>query len=382
MKNVTILGSTGSIGRQTLEIIADFPNLYKVDILTAHSNIALLEEQCKIFKPNCIVITDANARNNFLKKTQFKNDVFDGEILKLSSIFFESDIVVSALVGIAGLLPTINAIKSGKTILFANKEILVVAGNYIMNLARKNKVKIIPIDSEHSAIYQCLLGEKKENINKIILTASGGPFLKLKNNELQNIKAADALKHPTWNMGTKVTIDSATMMNKGFEAIEAKWLFGLDINKIDVVIHPQSIIHSMVEFVDGSVKAQLSPPDMRFPISFALAEGNRIANNFEKLDFNKLNKLEFSPVPKNKFPCLDLVFSCAEKGGNACAILNAANEIAVSEFIKNKINFLDIPRIIETALANIDFLENPSLDDLLATDAKTREYIQKLLAIN
>ena len=378
MKSITILGSTGSIGQQTLDIIANNPDLYKVDILTTHSNITLLEEQCKKFKPSVVAIADENACLEFESKTKFRGHITiaNNTTLPILTTATTTDIVVSALVGIAGLLPTITAIQNGKTILLANKEVLVVAGKYIMHIAKGNKAKIIPIDSEHSAIYQCLMGEKKKNINKIILTASGGPFLKLKKEELEKVRIADALKHPTWNMGKKVTVDSATMMNKGFEVIEAKWLFGIDTSKIDVVIHPQSVIHSMVEFIDGSVKAQLSYPDMRFPISFALAEGERNANNYEKIDFTKLNRLDFSAVPKNKFQCLDLAYSCVNKGGNACAILNAANEIAVAEFIKDNIRFTEIPKYINTALDKIEYIDSPSIDELLETDRKTREYLK------
>jgi 1-deoxy-D-xylulose-5-phosphate reductoisomerase len=376
MNNITILGSTGSIGRQTLDIVAANPNLYKIDFLTTHSNITLLEKQCKKFNPNSVVIADNSAYKEFIKITSYKGKILsDAESLLMAVNSKESDTIVSSLVGIAGVNPTIEAIKANKTILLANKEVLVVAGKYIMDLIKEKNVKIIPIDSEHSAIYQCLLGENRNNINKIILTASGGPFYKLNKKELQNVKVSDALNHPTWSMGTKVTIDSATMMNKGFEIIEARWLFDIDVSKIDVVIHRQSIIHSMVEFIDGSIKAQLSYPDMRFPISFALSDGNRKNNNYEKLDFNKLKKIDFLPVPKNKFPCLDLAYSCVKKGGNACSILNAANEVAISEFIKNKISFLDIPKILNKALDKIDYIDNPSIDDLFATDKKTREYL-------
>ena len=382
MKNITILGSTGSIGQQTLNIIENNSDLYKVDILTTHSNITLLEEQCKKFKPNAVLIADDDARSKFIKKTKYKGDISNSNALPIITRAATTDIVVSALVGIAGLLPTITAIESGKTILLANKEVLVVAGKYVMNKVRKYKTKIIPIDSEHSAIYQCLIGEKKKNINKIILTASGGPFFKLKKEELEKVQLSDALNHPTWNMGKKVTIDSATMMNKGFEVIEAKWLFGIDTNKIDVVIHPQSIIHSMVEFIDGSVKAQLSYPDMRFPISFALATGNRTVNSYEKIDFTKFNRLDFSDVPKNKFQCLDLAYSCVNKGGNACAILNAANEIVVAAFIKNKIKFTEIPIYITNALNKIEYIDSPTIEKLLETDIKTRKYVSNLMYNN
>ncbi|MCL2039826.1 MAG: 1-deoxy-D-xylulose-5-phosphate reductoisomerase [Bacteroidetes bacterium] len=380
MKSVTILGSTGSIGRQTLDIIANHPDLYKVDVLTTNSNITLLEEQCKKFKPNAVIIADNDALIRFKEGKKYKGDILSADALNTINYDANTDIVVSALVGIAGLLPTIQAIKSGKRILLANKEVLVVAGKYIMNLAKENKADIIPIDSEHSAIYQCLIGEKQKNINKIILTASGGPFFNLSSQELEQVRLSDALNHPTWYMGKKVTIDSATMMNKGFEVIEAKWLFDIDTSKIDIVIHPQSIIHSMVEFIDGSVKAQLSNPDMRFPISFALACGERNANNYEKIDFNKLKKLDFYSLPDNKFRCLDLAYNCVNKGGNACAILNAANEIAVKEFIKEKIQFTQIPIYIADALNNIAYIDSPTIDELLETDAKTRQYISNLIS--
>ena len=380
MNSITILGATGSIGQQTLDIVAHNSELFKIDFLTTYSNITLLEKQCEKFNPNGVVIVNDEAYKKFKKETSFEGKILSGiESLKIAATSSDNNIVVSSLVGIAGLSPTIEAIKTKKIMLLANKEVLVVAGKYIMDLVKENGTKVIPIDSEHSAIYQCLMGEKMKDINKIILTASGGPFLKLNRKELKNVTIKDALNHPTWNMGTKVTIDSATMMNKGFEIIEAKWLFDVDIDKIDVIIHKQSIIHSMVEFIDGTIKSQLSQPDMHFPISFALLGAKRKENNYKKLDFNNLKKLDFLPVNKNKYPCLELAYYSMEKGGNSSAILNAANEIAVTEFINNRISFLDIPKIICQALNKIEHINNPSIEDLFSTDKETRIYTSSLV---
>jgi 1-deoxy-D-xylulose-5-phosphate reductoisomerase len=381
MKTITILGATGSIGTQCLYVISQNPNLYNVDFLTTLSNITLLEQQCNKFKPNGVVIVNEIAYKEFISKTTYKGKILCGKNGLIEAVSSnESSIIVSALVGIAGLKPIIEAINNKKTILLANKETLVVAGEYIMDLAKQNEVQIIPIDSEHSAIFQCLQGEKIENVNKIILTASGGPFFNVPINKLRNVKAADAMKHPTWNMGKKVSIDSSTMINKGFEVIEAKYLFEIDVSKIDILIHPQSIIHSMIEFVDNSIKAQLATSDMRIPIAYALSYSNRISNNCEKLDFKKYNKLEFYEVPINKFECLNIAYQCINKGGNTCAILNAANEIAVEKFINNKIHFLNIPKIINEALNNINFISNPSINDLFDTDKITRTFIINYLS--
>jgi 1-deoxy-D-xylulose-5-phosphate reductoisomerase len=379
-KNICILGSTGSIGTQTLEIIAALPEVFEITYLTTFKNIELLEKQCKKFNPKGVVIAEDLAYKKFVKSTNFKGEILKGEIgITEAATFSENDLVISALVGFAGVLPTLKAIENGINIALANKETLVTAGKIITDAAKKNNVSIFPVDSEHSAIFQCLQGENINSVEKLILTASGGPFFNFPIENMKNITAKAALKHPTWAMGNKVTIDSATMMNKGFEVIEAFWLFGLELQKIEVVIHPQSIIHSLVQFVDGSVKAQLSKPDMRIPISFALTFPERMKYDFARINFAELRTLDFFEPNLAKFPCLKIAYEALEKVGNLPTIVNAANEIAVSAFCNEAISFLDIPEFITKAVKNISFIQNPNLNDLIETDAETRNFTSKLI---
>ena len=375
-KKICILGSTGSIGTQTLDVISRFPDLFKVNYLSTHSNIKLLEEQCEKFNPQGVVIYEDRAYNEFAAKTNYKGKIFkdDAGLIEIASDI-DNDLVVSALVGFSGVKPTLSAIKNGNHIALANKETLVSAGKLIIETAQKNNINIFPIDSEHSAIFQCLLGEKIESVEKIILTASGGPFFHTPKEKLMNIKAEDALKHPTWSMGNKVTIDSATMMNKGFEAIEAHWLFGLKMEQINVLVHPQSIIHSMVQYKDGSIKAQLSVPDMRIPISFALTYPERLEYDFPKIDFTKLSRLDFFEPDFQKFPCLEIAYKAIEKGGNLPTIVNAANEIVVAAFCNNLVGFMDIHEYIIKAMEKISYIAEPTLFDLIETNAETRNFI-------
>jgi len=379
-KHIAILGSTGSIGTQTLEVIKSHSDKLTVEVLTANTNSSLLIQQAKEFNPNAVVIAD-NKQYEKVKNALFDLDikVYSGndaitQIVQMDTI----DTVVTAMVGYSGLQPTIKAIESGKNIALANKETLVVAGDLITKLIEKYKVFLSPIDSEHSAIFQCLTGEP-EKIEKIILTASGGPFRNKSISELEKVTPKQALKHPNWNMGAKITIDSATMMNKGLEVIEAKWLFGVDYSKIDVVVHPQSIIHSMVQFTDGSIKAQMGLPDMKLPIQYALSFPDRWDSNFPRMDFDTYNNLTFEKPDTNKFRCLNLAYEGLQKGGNIPAIINAANEIAVDAFLKEKIGFLQIPDIIEESINKIQFVKNPTYNDYVETNTKTREIALSLI---
>jgi len=379
-KRIALLGSTGSVGVQTLEVVAQYPHNYEIEVLTAHRNIDLLVAQARKFIPNAVVIAD-EAQYNPLKDAlhNLPIKVFAGakalnEIVTMPSI----DVVVNALVGIAGLLPTIEAIKAHKEIALANKETLVVAGELIQQLCQQHHVNIIPIDSEHSAIFQCLAGEVAP-IEKIILTASGGPFLQLNANELQYVTKQAALSHPKWSMGNKISIDSATMMNKGFEIIEARWLFDLEAQQIETVIHPQSIIHSMVQFADGSLKAQMGMPDMKIPIAYALSYPNRLPLNTLRYDFTIDSTLTFSTPDSKKFPCLQFARDAMLAGGVATCALNAANEIAVEAFLKEKISFTQIANIVEGCLQQYSNIKHPTLDDYLATDQQIRTYAQKLI---
>lgn len=372
-KNIAILGSTGSIGTQTLDIIADFPDKFHAALLTARGNWQLLAQQAKKFLPEKVVIAEEGSFP-LLKEalSGLPIDVACGpeeiaESVKADNI----DMVVTAMVGYSGLLPTINAIKAGKTIALANKETLVVAGELITALVKEYKTIILPVDSEHSAIFQCLQGENRNSIRKIILTASGGPFRKYSKEQLKKVTVADALNHPNWNMGSKVTIDSASMMNKGFEMIEAKWLFGCSPDNIVITVHPQSIIHSAVEFFDGSVKAQLGIPDMHLPISYALGYPERIPFKSPELDLFKIGALTFEEPDIEKFPLLGYAFEAIKKGGNMPCILNAANEVAVAAFLKGKIGFTDMPEIARYCMDNITFIEGPDLDALVATNSET-----------
>ena len=374
-KNIAILGSTGSIGTQALEVISEQPDMFQVEVLTANKNSELLIKQAIKHKPNAVVIVDDKQYsyvNSKLKNLDIK--VFSGndalsQVVEMSSV----DLVLTALVGYAGLKPTINAIKSKKDIALANKEVLVVAGEMITKMAKKNNINILPVDSEHSAIFQCLTGEYINPIEKIILTASGGPFRGFSKDALRMVSKKDALKHPNWEMGQKITIDSATMMNKGLEVIEAKWLFNLDAKQIEVVVHPESIIHSLVCFEDGSMKAQLGLPDMRCPIQYAFSYPKRLKNNHKRFNFSDYPTLNFEKPDTSVFECLRLSYESMVVGGNAPCVLNAANEIAVQAFLDEKINFLKIPKIVSSCLEKTNFVPNPTYDDYVSTDEEVRK---------
>jgi 1-deoxy-D-xylulose-5-phosphate reductoisomerase len=379
VKKIAILGSTGSIGTQALEVISHLKDDFKVELLSAYSNFDLLSQQVKKFKPKTIIFGD-NSKSKILEKNlkQEKVNIIYGEdALNNFFKYSEVDIVLTALVGKSGLIPTINAINNNINIALANKETLVIAGDIIKKLCENNKVNIFPVDSEHSAIYQCLLGEKQKNIDKIILTASGGPFRGKSISDLKYITKEDALNHPNWDMGNKISIDSSTLMNKGLEVIEAKYLFNIDFDSIEVVIHPQSIIHSMVEFKDGSIKAQLGDPDMKLPIQFALGYPDRIRNNFKRFNFLKNNNLTFERPCLKTFNNLKLAFQAGKKGGNSPCILNASNEVVVEAFLKDKIAYLDMTKLIEESLNKISYIATPNLEQLIVTDLKTRSFINK-----
>jgi 1-deoxy-D-xylulose-5-phosphate reductoisomerase len=381
-KRIAILGSTGSIGTQALEVIALHEEYFEVEVLTANRNAELLTQQAVRFKPNAVVIADrdqASAVKAALEPLHIK--VYSGEAAVASIVEMETiDLVLTALVGYSGLLPTIRAIEAGKSIALANKETLVVAGDLVTRLAREKGVDIFPIDSEHSAIFQCITGEFHNRIEKVILTASGGPFRGKTREELASVTCAEALKHPNWNMGSKVTIDSATLMNKGLEAIEAKWLFGLEPSQVEVVVHPQSIIHSMVQFEDGSIKAQMSLPDMRLPIQFALAYPMRLKTDFPRFDISRYPSLTFEQPDTKTFRNLALAFEALNRGGNMPCVLNAANEVAVRCFLEQKIGFLRMPEVVEQCLTKMDYIKNPRFEDYMETDRKTR--IKALELIN
>ena len=376
MKKIAILGSTGSIGTQTLEVISDNKNIFKVELLSAFSNDNLLIAQAIKYKPKAIIFGDISKEKVLREKLKNENiEIYFGEE-SLNNFLncCDPDIVLTALVGKSGLIPTINCINKGINLALANKETLVVAGNLISNLCKEKQVNIYPVDSEHSAIFQCLVGEQKDEIDKIILTASGGPFRNKKLEELKNISKKEALNHPNWDMGEKITIDSSTLMNKGLEVIEAKFLFDVDIEKIKVVVHPQSIIHSMVEFNDGSIKAQLGEPDMKLPIQYALSSGKRLNNKFTHYDFFKNNTLTFEEPCLKTFNNLKLAYDAGKSGGNAPCILNASNEIVVDAFLKEKIKYLDMTKIIEESLNKISYIASPNLDQLIETDIETRKF--------
>ncbi len=380
-KNVAILGSTGSIGTQALEVIRDNPDLFNVTVLTADKNVDLLIAQAKEFKPDCVVICDKQKYSN-LKNALAGLDiqVYAGEdALEEVSAMPKTDIMLTAVMGSVGLIPTIAAIKAGKDIALANKETLVVAGELITNLAKKHGVKILPVDSEHSAIFQCLVGEEQNEIEKIYLTASGGPFLGKSKNFLSKVKKEQALKHPNWVMGAKITIDSASLMNKGLEVIEAKWLFNLDVDQIDVIVHPQSIIHSIAQFADGSMKAQLGLPDMKLPIQYALNYPERLKNNLERFNFMSYPTFSFQQADTKTFKNLALAFSALKKGGNLPCILNAANEVVVAGFLQDKIGFLEMSDVIAHCMEAVNFIEKPHLADYLETDKHTRIFARELV---
>lgn len=379
-RHIAILGSTGSIGTQALDVIEKNPESFVVEVLTAQNNADLLIEQAAKFKPNVVVIGNEKLYDKvFLALDPLHIKVYSGEKALNSVVEIESiDIVLTALVGYAGLFPTVHAIKAGKHIALANKETLVVAGEIITELAQKHRVDILPVDSEHSAIFQCLLGEFHNPIEKIILTASGGPFRGKNRDFLQTVTKAQALKHPNWEMGAKITIDSASLMNKGLEVIEAKWLFNLDASQIDVIVHPQSIVHSLVQFEDGSIKAQLGLPDMKLPIQFALGFPNRLPADFERFNFLNYPQLTFEAPDASTFRNLQLAFDALEKGGNMPCILNAANEIAVDAFLHERIGFLEMSSLIEKCMNQISFIEKPSLEDYILTNEETRTFAKKL----
>jgi 1-deoxy-D-xylulose-5-phosphate reductoisomerase len=381
-KSIALLGSTGSIGTQALDVIASNPKHFSVEVLTAQNNADLLIEQAIRFKPNVVVIGNGDQYERVKNALwQHAIKVFTGDEALASVVQMDSiDMVLTALVGYSGLKPTIKAIEAGKNIALANKETLVVAGELITKLASEKGVNIYPIDSEHSAIFQCLVGEFHNKIEKIILTASGGPFRGKKREELSQVTKAQALKHPNWSMGAKITIDSATLMNKGLEVIEAKWLFGLSADQVDVVVHPQSIIHSMIQFEDGSIKAQMGLPDMRLPIQFALTYPDRLKNNFPRFDFTQYPSLTFEKPDTETFRNLALSFEALRRGGNMPCVLNAANEIAVAEFLNDKIGFLKMSDVVEQCLAKLDYIKHPTLADYVQTDKETR--IKALELIN
>jgi len=381
-KRIAILGSTGSIGRQALEVIDRHPDKFELEVLSALKNTGLLIKQAIKYKPNAVVIGMDDLYTRVSEQLEpYDIKVYAGEksiwqIVEMDSI----DMVLIAMVGFSGLMPTIQAIKAKKQIALANKESLVVAGELVTKLVRENKVSLIPVDSEHSAIFQCLAGEDPDRIEKIYLTASGGPFLNKSFDELLKVNKKDALNHPNWDMGDKITIDSASLMNKGLEVIEAKWLFGLESNQIEVVIHPQSIIHSLVQFTDGSIKAQLSLPDMRLPIQYALGYPERLTNNFPRFNFKDFSSLTFQSPDIKKFRNLALAFFALDRGGNMPCVLNAANETVVAAFMKNEIGFLEMPGIIENTMNTISFQSNPSIEDYCETDSEARKIASRFLS--
>lgn len=382
-KRIAIFGSTGSIGTQALDVIAANPDKFSAEVLTAHHNDELLVQQALKFNPNIVVIGDEKkyaAVKQALSNTDVK--VFAGEkALEEVAAMDCYDMMLAAIVGYAGLKPTLNAIDNGKMIGLANKETLVVAGDIVMQRAVDKRVPIIPVDSEHSAIFQCLVGETRNKIEKVILTASGGPFIGRKPNYLVNVKREHALQHPNWSMGAKITIDSATLMNKGLEMIEAKWLFNLSPEQIQVVIHQQSIIHSMVQFEDGSIKAQMGLPDMKLPIQYAMAFPKRISNNFPRYDFKKISTLTFEEPDIKTFRNLGLAIEALKKGGNLPCVMNAANEIAVYAFLRNRINFLDMTDVIETVMQKVPFIEKPTLEEYFESDGEARNFAADIIKL-
>jgi 1-deoxy-D-xylulose-5-phosphate reductoisomerase len=375
--DIAILGSTGSIGRNSLEVIARYPDRFRATYLTAHQNITLLQEQIVRFRPRGVVVMNAETVPSLRRVVDSQTEILVGQEGLFDVVTrADVDMVISSLVGFAGLQPTLRAIEAGKDIALANKETLVVGGELVMAAVRKHKVRLLPVDSEHSAILQCLQGEDLRTVARLILTASGGPFLHLHRDQFCTIRKEDALKHPTWKMGSKITIDSATLMNKGLEVIEAHWLFGLPPEQIDVVVHPQSIIHSMVEFVDGSVKAQLGVPDMKLPIQYALMYPERPAAPYKRIDFPALREMTFFEPDRTKFRCLDLAYQALQTGGTAPAVLNAANEVAVQLFLEDRISFNTIPELIDDALSAHTPVFSPSLDEVVRADVETRDHIR------
>jgi 1-deoxy-D-xylulose-5-phosphate reductoisomerase len=373
-KNIAILGSTGSIGTQALDIIRQNPDVFSVEVLTARSNADLLIIQAIEFRPNAVVIADESCYAKVKEALHpFPVKVFAGEDSLSQVVEMEGiDLVLNALVGYSGLKPTLNAIRARKNVALANKETLVVAGDLVMRLASEANVMILPVDSEHSAIFQCLAGERKKDVEKIILTASGGPFRGHKHEHLKNVTKEAALNHPNWKMGNKVTIDSASLMNKGLEVIEAKWLFDLAPSQVEVIVHPQSVIHSIVQFVDGSMKAQMGPADMRGPILYAFSYPGRLATDFPRFDFTACTQFTFEPPDRDLFRNLGLAFEALHRGGNMPCILNAANEIAVQAFLEDRISFLGMPRLIERCMHSVTFVPKPVFEDYEQTNDETR----------
>lgn len=379
-KRIGIFGSTGSIGRQALEVIDLFPDKFEVEVLTAHSNVDLLIEQTKKHAPRIIVIGDEDRLADV--KAALKDisvEICAGEEALCEAAACDMDLMLSAIVGFAGLKPTLKALEKGTDVAIANKETLVVAGALVMDVAAQNHAKLIPVDSEHSAIFQCLQGEAEQAIEKIILTASGGPFLGKKTNFLVNVKKDHALQHPNWTMGEKITIDCATLMNKGLEMIEARWLFDLQPEQIEVLIHPQSVIHSMVQFSDGSIKAQLGLPDMKLPIQYAMGYPERLVNDFQRLDFKSYPKLKFDSPDIKTFRNLALAIEALKKGGNTACVMNAANEEAVAAFLKNIIGFPDMTEVIEKTMEAIPFDDSSTLETYEQSDLDARRYAMKLI---
>jgi 1-deoxy-D-xylulose-5-phosphate reductoisomerase len=383
-RNIAILGSTGSIGTQALDVVRKNPDLFAIEVLTAQYNDQLLIAQAIEFKPNVVVIVDESKyKTVFDALNPLDIKVYTGSSALNSVVQMESiDMVLTALVGYAGLIPTIKAIEAGKHIALANKETLVVAGQLITDLCRQYKVDLLPVDSEHSAIFQCLAGEWHNPIEKLILTASGGPFRGKLRDELVRVTPKEALKHPNWSMGSKITIDSASLMNKGLEVIEAKWLFDVTIEQIDVVVHPQSIIHSLVQFTDGSIKAQLGLPDMKLPIQYALAYPNRITSDFPRFDFSQYASLTFEKPDLETFRNLGLAFEAMQKGGNVPCVLNSANEVVVEQFLKEKIGFMEMSEIIEACMAKVPYIAKPVLADYISSDEEARRIAKELIGIS
>ena len=378
-RSIAILGSTGSIGTQTLQVVEEHPDKFEVYAITANTRVDELIQQARKFMPEAVVIADES------KYKQLKEALADLPIKVYGG--YESicqiveskpiDIVVTAMVGFSGLRPTINAIKAGKAIALANKETMVVAGELINELAMKHRTPILPVDSEHSAIFQCLAGEMNNKVEKLILTASGGPFRTFTKEQLEHVTVQQALKHPNWSMGAKITIDSASMMNKGFEVMEAKWLFGVGAEDIEVVVHPQSVIHSMVQFGDGAIKAQLGTPDMRLPIMYALTYPTRLSSSFERIDWNTLKELTFEKPNLELFPNLQHAYTAIAQGGNIPCVVNAANEICVAAFLEERIKFTDMPKLIARAMEKATYILKPTLDDYLETDREIRAMVKE-----
>ncbi len=381
IKKISILGSTGSIGVQTLDVAKNLG--IKVVGLSANSNVDLLEKQIKEFEPEYASIADETLAGKLRNRLPaYKTKILTGaEGLKKIASLPEADLVVAAIVGIAGLEPVMEAVKSGKNIALANKETLVTAGSIVMQEARNNNVRIIPVDSEHSAIFQCLMGNNIDEVERIILTASGGPFRGKSIKELQHVTVEETLKHPNWSMGRKITVDSATLMNKGLEVIEARWLFDIEPERIQVLIHPESVVHSMVEFVDGSLVAQLGPADMRLPIQFAVTYPHRVCNNYKRLDWTRYGRLTFENPDMETFRCLKLAYSALKAGGTMPAVMNGANEAAVALFLERKIGFMDIPEIIESAMKNHKTIASPTMEDIIQADLSAKRFVEGLLEV-